>query len=161
VHVLTNKKINSDSEDHPAQIMELSDTVIGSLGGPVVLRCLAYGSPKPFVQWWHGSTMLPPESQLYERRRDYSLLIRSLTLETLGEYVCHAYNGIGKAGAWTVTVKAVQPINARPSDIDQYRRYLVDSSGEPVVVTPKAQRPHYHYTPAPPPEIPNVYNGLY
>lgn len=135
--------------------------MIGTLGAPLVLRCLAYGWPAPMVKWWRGKTMLPLYSEQYEMRRDNSLLIRSLQISKLGEYICDAYNGQGAPGTWSVKVKALRPFNVPEADERDYGEYLVATHSTSVVVTP---RPHVV------PESPRVeepvyepptYNGLY
>lgn len=130
---------------------------MGTLGSPLVLRCTAYGWPSPTVQWWQGETMLPIDSQQYERRRDHSLLIRSLQITQLGEYTCQAYNGIGKPGSQRVIVQAVRPLNVVDPIYEAYSRYLVQSPTDPVViVTPKPYRPHIaSAAPSPTPEEPS------
>lgn len=130
-----------DPENHPANIVELNSPVVGTLGTPMVLRCLAYGWPAPRVQWWHGEIMLPIDSQQYEMRRDYSLLIRSLQISNLGEYICQAYNGYGAPGSWSVIVQAVRPVNVPEADEALYGKYLLASRPGPVVVTPRPYRP--------------------
>lgn len=130
------------------------------------LRCLAYAWPKPMVQWWHGESPVPLSTRHYEFSREYSLLIRSLQLSQLGEYTCQAYNGIGKATSWTVTLKAIKPVNIQEDQLRLYAKYLLTSSNEPVVITPRPQRPVIE---EPSPEIipevrsepPTVYSGLF
>lgn len=82
----------------------------GELGQPLHVRCLAYGYPPPSVFWYHGygGAMVPYNDAVYEARGNV-LLIRSLAIETLGEYTCQAYNGEGKAASWVVLVRAYMP----------------------------------------------------
>ncbi|KAJ8713837.1 hypothetical protein PYW08_007457 [Mythimna loreyi] len=84
--------------------------VTGELGQPLQVRCLAYGYPPPAVFWYRGydGTMVPYHDAVYEARGNI-LLIRSLAIETLGEYTCQAYNGEGKAASWVVFVRAYMP----------------------------------------------------
>lgn len=128
-------------------------TVTGELGQSLSIRCLAYGFPPPEIAWYRGLTgpMVPYSSSQYEARGNI-LLVRSLDMETLGEYACHAYNGVGKPALWSVVVQAYRP------DGEQSRPYLVERQGF-VQVTPKV-RPTERPT-APPsylPEVP-VYTG--
>lgn len=95
----------------PAEISGEADTVeIGQLGRPLNIRCLAYGNPPPTVYWYRGITgpMVPYSSPLYEAR-DNVLQIKVLNPETLGQYTCQAYNGIGRAATWSLTVEAYNP----------------------------------------------------
>lgn len=52
--------------------------------------------------------MVPYMSPLYEAR-DNVLQIKILNAETLGQYTCQAYNGIGRAATWSLTVEAYNP----------------------------------------------------
>ncbi|KAJ8713836.1 hypothetical protein PYW08_007456 [Mythimna loreyi] len=83
--------------------------VTGELGQPLQVRCLAYGYPPPAVFWYRGDgTIVPYHDAVYEARGNI-LLIRSLAIETLGEYTCQAYNGEGKTASWVVFVRAYKP----------------------------------------------------
>lgn len=84
--------------------------VTGELGYPLSVRCLAYGYPPPTVFWYRGfdGTMVPYNDAVFEARGNV-LLIRSLAIETLGQYTCQAYNGEGKAASWVVNVRAYRP----------------------------------------------------
>ncbi|XP_022817707.1 papilin-like isoform X2 [Spodoptera litura] len=84
--------------------------VIGELGNPFSVRCVAYGYPPPTVTWHrvYNGTIIPVNNVTYEAKGDV-LLIRSLAVETLGQYICHAYNGLGKAALWVVNVRAYRP----------------------------------------------------
>lgn len=147
--------VTKDPTPHAAEVIPGEDCVVGTLGSPLVLRCSAYGWPSPTVQWWQGETMLPIDSQHYERRRDHSLLIRSLQITQLGEYACQAYNGIGKPGSWQTVVQAVRPLNAIDSIYEAFSRYLVAPTDSVVIVTPRPYRPYYASpSPSPTPEEP-------
>nr|CAD7588890.1 unnamed protein product [Timema genevievae] len=138
----------------PAEVIgEDSTYVVVALGAPTVLQCYAIGWPRPSVTWWRGDRMLPFSSELFEQRRDYSLLIHSVTLRNLGPYTCQAYNGLGRAASWTVTVQAVGPVySENPEDVE-YTKYLVHPPQRPE--TPiVAERPTYPYRPARPPQPP-------
>lgn len=52
--------------------------------------------------------MVPFSSPLYEAR-DNVLQIKVLNGETLGQYTCQAYNGIGRAATWSMSVEAYNP----------------------------------------------------
>lgn len=83
--------------------------VTGELGSPLSLRCLAYGYPTPSVFWYldkgFEEIMVPFNNAEFESRGNV-LLIRNLTTDTLGQYMCQAYNGEGKAASWVVDVRA-------------------------------------------------------
>jgi hypothetical protein len=63
--------------------------------------------------------MLPFSSERYEQLRDHSLMIRLVSLRDLGPYTCQAYNGLGKAASWTVTVFANGPVEDRGDEQDR------------------------------------------
>lgn len=130
--------------------------VTGELGQALALRCLAYGYPTPTIAWYRGVSgpMVPFVSRQYEAR-GFVLQIRALDLETIGEYACQAYNGLGKPASWAVVVQAYQPDGQH---IDS--PFLV--ARESVVrVTPRlayTEPTTAATTPEPEPEVP-VYTG--
>lgn len=99
--------------------------------------------------------MLPFTSNQYEQRRDFSLLIRSVTLRNLGPYVCQAYNGLGKAASGTVTVQAIGPVYSSNPDDEVYYQYLVTAPQRPVE-PPRPWLPYRPQLPTQPPTPPPV-----
>lgn len=77
-----------------------------ALDSPAILQCYAVGWPRPIVTWWRADRMLPMTSDLFEQRQDHSLVVRLVTVNVLGPYTCQAYNGLGRAASWTVTLQA-------------------------------------------------------
>ena len=131
-----------------AEPKELAAAIIGepnthvtvTMNSPISLHCYAWGWPRPFVTWWQGDRMLPLISELYEQDSEYTLLIRSVTLPTLGVYTCQAFNAIGRAASWSVTLQAVGPVyNVKP-EYEKYLKYLVDPPR-------KHERPQYPHRP--------------
>ncbi|KAJ8724109.1 hypothetical protein PYW07_008089 [Mythimna separata] len=84
--------------------------VIGELGQPLPVHCLADGNPPPAVFWYFGyeENMVPYYNVDYLARGSV-LLFRNLTIKNLGWYTCHAYNGEDKAATWSVIVRAYMP----------------------------------------------------
>ena len=99
-----------------------------TLGQPTSVQCYAYGWPRPFITWWRNDNMLPLLSDQYEQRSDYSLFISSVKLSNLGIYTCQAYNGLGKAASWSVTVQTFGPVTSYDSKDSDYLRYVIDSA---------------------------------
>lgn len=154
VHGCLSLTILVEPTSRPAEVIGEDKTyVVVTLGVPTVLQCYAVGWPPPSVTWWRGDRMLPLSSEQFEQRRDYSLLIRSVTLRNLGPYTCQAYNGYGRAASWTVTVQAVGPVHSGDS---AYNEYLVPAPRRPETPDTVAptQRPSYPYRPARPPPQP-------
>ncbi|XP_061384586.1 papilin isoform X3 [Danaus plexippus] len=138
-----------DGVDGPAGIAGLTDTVVvGELGQPLSVRCMAYGYPTPSIYWYHGRNgpMVPFSSPQYEAR-DNILQIRKLSIDTLGEYICQAYNGIGKPVDWSLIVQAYR------SDDSVDSPYLVSRQHE-VLITPREPQTEATTTIAPEIEIP-------
>ncbi|CAB3248675.1 unnamed protein product [Arctia plantaginis] len=101
--------IVTDPKETPVGIAGDENAVItGELNKRLVIRCLAYGYPVPDVFWTRDNYMVPFNDAVYEVRGN-SLLIRNLSIETLGQYTCQAYNGVGKAASWVVLVRAYRP----------------------------------------------------
>lgn len=89
--------------------------------------------------------MLPLSSGQYEQRRDFSLLVKSITLRNLGPYICQAYNGLGKAASGTVTVQAIGPVFSSNPEDEPYFQYLVNAPQRPE----GPSRPWLTYRPQP------------
>lgn len=79
--------------------------------------------------------MIPFNNKEFEVRQDYSLLIHSVKLHNLGIYTCQAYNGVGKAASWAVTVKARGPYQFTDPKDFFYKQYIVNPPEEPVSIT--------------------------
>lgn len=121
---------------------EQNTVVTVTLNSPVSLHCYAVGWPRPIITWWRGRDILPLSSDVYVQDADYTLLIRSVTLPTLGVYTCQAFNGVGRAASWSVTLQAVGPVYSVRPEYEQYTQYLV--------LPPKkmtAEKPQYPYRP--------------
>lgn len=104
---------------------DTNQSVVVNLGSEAVLQCYAFGYPRPFVRWFHGTSMLPTASEELEQRRDHSLVLRIVKIQSLGYYTCQAYNGMGKAASWTLTLKAFGPVHSvDPNDVT-YNEFLV------------------------------------
>lgn len=136
----------TDPSPHPASVIGDEDhKVTVSLGSPHSLHCYAVGWPRPSITWWRGDRMLPLSSSTYEQRRDYSLLIHSVKLSNLGIYTCQAYNGLGKAASWSVTVQAIGPVYSTNPEDEQYTKFLIQAPTSAPLVT----KPQYPYRPTP------------
>lgn len=149
IYLTSSMKINCmcvDPVQRPAAVIgDESSSVVVTLGSRVVLQCYAIGFPLPAITWWRGSRMLPFSSEQLEQQRDHSLVLYSVTLTALGPYTCQAYNGIGRAASWTVTLKAIGPVYSQdPNDIT-YNQFLVPP--------PRSPSPNTH--PLPPPFSPH------
>lgn len=112
-----------------------------TLGASPVLQCYVYGWPKSSVTWWRDDKLIAHQQDPYEQRRDNSLIIKTVTVRLLGPYTCMAYNGIGRATSWTVTLHAVGPVySLDPEDI-AYLRYLVPAPRAPPLPQPGGRFP--------------------
>lgn len=134
--------------------------VTGELGQALVIRCLAFGYPTPTVAWYRGANMVPYSSHQYEARGNF-LQIKTLELETLGEYACQAFNGLGKPASWSVVVQAFRPTGAGGFLLDS--PFLVEREPAVVRVTPRPPPPPTAGAAPPPPRQPDpevpVYTG--
>lgn len=123
-----------DGVDRQAQILDdAQPATVVSLGSSTYLQCFAYGYPNPTVTWWKEDKILPPQSDQYELRRDHSLAIFRVSVRSLGPYTCQAYNGLGKAASWTITLHAVGPAVALASDEMAYAIYLLPPPRAPPI----------------------------
>lgn len=166
--------LHVDPTPHPANVLGDEDPKLTvSLGAPTALLCYAYGWPRPSITWWRGDKMLPLSSTQYEQKRDYSLLIHSVKLSNLGIYTCQAYNGLGKAASYSITVQAIGPVHYTNPEDEQYVKYLVQPQTprpetnvrypEQPRPTPQQYVPQPYTEPSPEiyPEQPRTYIGKY
>ncbi|GJQ76338.1 hypothetical protein Trydic_g2060 [Trypoxylus dichotomus] len=121
---------------------ELSNIVV-SLGSPAMLNCYAYGYPPPIVMWWKDNEFVPFKSHEYTISKDHTLLINAVRLHNLGVYTCQAYNGIGKATSWSVTVQTIGPVYSTNVEDRKYMKYVIDRQPR---TTPHSQHPPTPYT---------------
>ncbi|XP_065332270.1 papilin isoform X3 [Cloeon dipterum] len=135
----------TDGRTNQAVIVNKEPVVRVNINTPAVLYCYAMGWPRPTITWWRSSSILPMASKKYEQRRDFALVIASVTYEDLGAYTCQAYNGLGRANSWTITLQGYKPPGSVFSGSETYYQFLV----EPEVVRPPPVRPRI---PLPSPE---------
>ncbi|XP_077270107.1 proteoglycan-like sulfated glycoprotein papilin isoform X5 [Temnothorax americanus] len=134
--------ITEPSELPVAIIGEPDTRITVTMNSPIALHCYAMGWPRPLVTWWRGDQMLPLFSDNYEQDTDYTLLIRSVTLTSLGIYTCQAFNGIGTPASWSATLQAIGPVyNVKPEH-EEYTKYLVQPPKRPTT-----EKPQYPYRP--------------
>lgn len=93
--------------------------------------------------WWKESEFIPFKSQEFTITKDHTLLINAVELHNLGVYTCQAYNGIGKATSWSVTVQTLGPVYSTNADDRKYMKYVIDRSKGP----PSTPRPVYYPVP--------------
>lgn len=108
-----------------------------------MLNCYAYGYPPPVVMWWKDNEFIPFRSHEYTISKDHTLLINGVKLHNLGVYTCQAYNGVGKATSWSVTVKTMGPVYSTNIEDRKYMKYVIGQKEVPT--TPRPDPP---FTPA-------------
>lgn len=95
--------------------------------------------------------MLPLSSAAYEQNRDYSLLIHSVKLSNLGIYTCQAYNGLGRAASWSVTIQAIGPVHSISPEDEPFTKYLISKpTSMPQLEQTRYPYPQYPYRPVRP-----------
>lgn len=111
----------------------MKPNIIASFNQPSILTCFALGYPIPVITWWKENDMIPLKTAQFEVRKDFSLLIHSVQLSNLGIYTCQAYNGIGKAASYSVTVQAKGPYRGKVDPENQkYMKYIINPSNGPI-----------------------------
>ncbi|XP_037073511.1 papilin-like [Pollicipes pollicipes] len=120
-----------DPRPAPVRVLRpsLAEQPVADLGGPAVIRCHAYGWPRPIVTWWRERRLLPRSSAQYRQRDDHALVIGIVRLPDLGIYTCQAYNGRGRAVSWQAQLRAHGPVDAAPPVLWPYLRFVVTSGG--------------------------------
>lgn len=89
--------------DPPTYIVELEDTEVSEVGSDVVLKCSAYGDPRPQYRWSYYQA-----KNVWVKNEDgVSLLhIRGVSGENIGTYTCFAFNKLREVNkSVKVTVK--------------------------------------------------------
>ncbi|KAK9886678.1 hypothetical protein WA026_017598 [Henosepilachna vigintioctopunctata] len=111
---------------------EINPNVVVSLNAPSTLYCYALGFPIPAITWWKDDSLIPLKTSQFEVHKDFSLLIHSVQLSNLGIYTCQAYNGIGKAASYSVTVQAKGPYYGKVDPRDhRYLKYIINPPNTP------------------------------
>ncbi|KAK9688591.1 ADAM-TS Spacer 1 [Popillia japonica] len=121
-----------DPVDHQTKIIgdpELANVVV-SLGSTATLKCYAYAYPRPVVMWWKDNEFIPFRSAEYTIDKYHTLAIHAVKLHNLGVYTCQAYNGVGKATSWAVTVKTIGPVYSTNIEDKKYMKYVIDRQQE-------------------------------
>lgn len=129
------------------------ETVV-SLGSVATLYCDTIGFPTPSVSWWRDDKMIALKTTEMEQRKDSSLLIHAVKLSNLGLYTCQAYNGVGKAVSWTVSLKTLGPVHGNDRDIERYRQYIINPPERPM--PPTREQPRYTIPSRPRPPVTNA-----
>ena len=129
----------SDPKSREAAVVPWNaESPLATLGNKMMLHCRAVGWPRPTVTWWRGTDMLPFTSERFEQFRDGSMIIRVVTLRSLGPYTCQVYNGYGRATSQTTILRALGPVNSIPSDRN-FLQYIVEPPRAPPTSPPKTK----------------------
>lgn len=123
-----------DPTPRPANVIDEDNTaVIVALYRPAVLQCFAVGWKRPSVSWWRADQRLPMSSDQYVMRPDYSLTIQMVTVDELGPYTCQAYNGLGSAASWSVTLQAYRTSAGHDQPADHPYLVVLPRGGHEIV----------------------------
>ena len=66
-----------------------------SLGDPIILNCLAVGTPVPEILWLRDSQLVQTSASLAVTNDGTELRISNIRQEDIGDYTCSADNGQG------------------------------------------------------------------
>jgi len=86
--------------------MTPDDIVYASLGDPIILSCLAEGTPVPEILWHRGNDLVHTSASLAVANDGTELRISSIRQEDIGDYTCVAKNGQGSIRHTTKLVVA-------------------------------------------------------
>ncbi|XP_046649399.1 protein turtle-like isoform X4 [Daphnia pulicaria] len=101
----------------PRFTMTPEDVVYVSLGDPIILSCLAEGTPIPEILWYRDNELVHTSPSLAVANDGTELRISSIRQEDIGDYTCAAKNGQGSVRHTTKLVVAggaviiVPPLN--------------------------------------------------
>lgn len=77
-----------------------------SLGDPIILSCLAEGTPAPEILWYRENELVHTSPLLAVVNDGTELRISSIRQEDVGDYTCTAKNGQGTVRHTTKLVVA-------------------------------------------------------
>lgn len=86
--------------------MTPDDVVYVSLGDPIILSCLAEGTPVPEILWYRDNELVQTSPSLAVANDGTELRISSIRQEDIGDYTCAAKNGQGSVRHSTKLVVA-------------------------------------------------------
>ncbi len=90
----------------PRFTMTPDDVVYVSLGDPIILSCLAEGTPVPEILWYRDSELVHTTASLVVANDGTELRISSIRQDDIGDYTCTAKNGQGSVRHTTKLVVA-------------------------------------------------------
>lgn len=90
----------------PRFTMTPDDVVYVSLGDPIILSCLAEGTPVPEILWYRDSELVHTTAALVVANDGTELRISSIRQDDIGDYTCTAKNGQGSVRHTTKLVVA-------------------------------------------------------
>lgn len=90
----------------PRFTMTPEDVVYVSLGDPIILSCLAEGTPIPEILWYRDNELVHTSPSLAVANDGTELRISSIRQEDIGDYTCAAKNGQGSVRHTTKLVVA-------------------------------------------------------
>ena len=86
--------------------MTPDDVVYVSLGDPIILSCLAEGTPVPEILWYRDNELVHTSASLVVANDGTELRISSIRQDDIGDYTCAAKNGQGSVRHTTKLVVA-------------------------------------------------------
>lgn len=123
--------------------MTPEDVVYVSLGDPIILTCLAEGTPIPEILWLRDNQLVTPSASLAVTNDGTELRISNIRQEDIGDYTCSAENGQGTVRHTTKLVIA----GKLSIHLTSFRLPAADFR----LPTSGFRLPdHYHYIPVPP-----------
>lgn len=105
--------------------MTPEDVVYVSLGDPIILSCLAEGTPVPEILWYRDNDLVQTSASLAVANDGTELRISSIRQEDIGDYTCVAKNGQGSVRHTTKLVVAGKSIERKEKKITVCRAPVV------------------------------------
>lgn len=89
--------------EHSPVVLHRYNKVAFDLGETAIIKCKVQAYPDPKFDWSFGNSVLQEEARFYAMNAtnlgedvfEGSLVIKSVTAESYGDYVCRAMNGLG------------------------------------------------------------------
>lgn len=83
------------------------------VGSSVRLKCIASGNPRPDITWLKDNKPLTSQEIGDNKKKKWTLNLKSLKPEDSGKYTCQVYNRVGQINA-TYKVEVIQRTRSKP-----------------------------------------------
>lgn len=107
------------------------------VGSSVRLKCVASGNPRPDISWLKDNKPLSPQEIGENKRKKWTLNLKSLKPEDSGKYTCRVFNRAGEINA-TYKVEVIRKYGNGPSGRWEEAAFLPRVASAEIQTEPRA-----------------------